>query len=299
MVDILVSVIGPVVLVVATGAWLGPRLELDTATLSKLAFWVLGPAFMFDSLAQADLPSGTVVGLAGASLAGMLAAGLAGGLVSRGMGNRFEAVSADVVSSIYGNVGNTGIAVCVFALGDAVRPAASVVMVVVNTLGVMIGVSLASARSSSPVRAFRIALTTPMTVAALMAIPVNALDVSLPNWVNRPVGLVAGALIPVMLLTLGLQLRLVGASRPTPGVLASAPAKLVVAPAAAWAVAQVLDLSDVDVGVVLIQASMPPAVFTMLVALEHDLLPRRVTSALVSITGLSLLTVPVAVALAQ
>ena len=299
MLEILTSVIGPVVIVVAVGALIGHRLELDTKTLSKLAYWILGPAFMFDGLATADLDGGTVAGLVAAAAISFIAAALAGGAISSVLGNGRENIAADIVSSTYGNVGNAGIAVCVFALGNDVRASAIIVMVVVNTLGVVLGVALATSRTLSIWAAVRTGITTPLTLGALLAVPVNVFSVDLPDWFERPVSLVAGALIPVMLLTLGLQLRAVDLTRPEPGVLASAPAKLVVAPIAAFVVASVLDLPDTDAGVVLMQASMPPAVFTMLVALEHDLAPKRVTSSLVTLTGLSLLTVPFAVLVAR
>lgn len=297
--DILLSVMGPVILIVTIGAVVGPRLGLEVRTLSKLAYWILGPAFMFDSLADADLPAETVVNLSLASIAAFGAAGVVGAAISKALGNGFENVSADVVSSTYGNVGNTGIAICVFALGEQVRAEASVVMVVVNTLGVLAAVSLASFRTGSMGRALLTALTTPLALGALAALPVNALDVAIPQWLDRPVALVAGALIPVMLLTLGLQLREVDVRRPEQGVIASAPAKLVVAPVVGWFAAAALGLAGTDQGVVLLQASMPPAVFTMLVAVEHNFVPRRITSSLVTLTAFALFTVPVAVAVAR
>ncbi|MFW2383189.1 MAG: AEC family transporter [Acidimicrobiales bacterium] len=299
MLEILTSVIGPVVIVVAVGAIVGHRIGLETTTLSKIAFWILGPAFMFDGLATADLAGDAVLGLAGAAITSFVAAGFVGAALSKMLGSTVENLSADVVSSTYGNVGNAGIAICVFALGDGVRPSAIVVMVVINTIGVVLGVALATARTQSVWVAVRTGITTPLTLGALLAVPVNYFDLALPDWFDRPVGLIADALIPVMLLTLGLQLRKVDLARPEPGVFASAPAKLIVAPVAAYFAAQALGLDDVNAGVVLMQASMPPAVFTMLVALEHDLAPRRVTSALVTLTGLSLLTVPLAVFVAR
>ncbi len=299
MLEILTSVIGPVVIVVAVGAVVGHRLELETKTLSKLAYWILGPAFMFDGLAGATLDGGAVLGLVGAAALSFVAAGLAGGAISKSLGNGRDNMAADIVSSTYGNVGNAGIAICVFALGDEVRASAIVVMVVVNTLGVVMGVALATGRTQSVWAAVRTGLTTPLTLGALLAIPVNYFDIALPDWFERPVGLIAGALIPVMLLTLGLQLRSVDLARPEAGVFASAPSKLIVSPVVAYGLATVFGLSDTDTGVVLMQASMPPAVFTMLVALEHDLAPKRMTSSLVTLTGLSLLTVPFAVLVAR
>ncbi len=299
MLEILTAVIGPVVIVVAVGAIVGHRIGLETTTLSKIAYWILGPAFMFDGLASADLEGDTVRGLVIVSALSFAASGVAGAMISKGLGNGIDGVSSDVLSSTYGNVGNAGIAITVFALGDVVRPAAIVVMVVINTLGVILGVALATSRTAGIGKAIRTAFTTPLTLGALLAIPVNYFNVALPDWFERPVNLIGSALIPVMLLTLGLQLRAVDLAKPEPGVFASAPAKLLVAPVVAYFAARAFNLSDIDAGVVLIQASMPPAVFTMLVALEHDLAPKRTTSALVTLTGLSLLTVPFAVFLAR
>ncbi|MEE9414743.1 MAG: AEC family transporter, partial [Acidimicrobiales bacterium] len=58
-----------------------------------------------------------------------------------------------------------------------------------------------------------------------------------------------------------------------------------------------LGLSGDERGVVVIQSAMPPAVFTMVVAMEHDLEPERVTANLVNMTLLSLVTLPVVLAL--
>lgn len=299
MLEILTSVIGPVVIVVAIGAIVGHRIGLETTTLSRIAYWILGPAFMFDGLASADLEGGSVRGLVLVSAISFAASGIAGAVISKSLGHSAEEVSSDVLSSTYGNVGNAGIAITVFALGDVVRPEAIVVMVVVNTLGVILGVALATARSAGIGKAIRTAFTTPLTLGAFLAVPVNYFDLALPDWFERPVNLIGSALIPVMLLTLGLQLRAVDLAKPQRGLLASAPAKLIVAPVAAFFAARAFGLSDVDTGVVLIQASMPPAVFTMLVALEHNLAPKQTTSALVLLTGLSLLTVPFAVLVAR
>lgn len=299
MLEILTSVIGPVVIVVAVGAIVGHRIGLETTTLSKIAYWILGPAFMFDGLARADLEGGSVRGLVVVSAISFAASGIAGAVISKGLGHTAEEVSSDVLSSTYGNVGNAGIAITVFALGDVVRPAAIVVMVVVNTLGVILGVALATSRTQGIGTAIRTAFTTPLTLGALLAVPVNYFNLALPDWFERPVNLIGSALIPVMLLTLGLQLRAVDLAKPERGLMASAPAKLIVAPVVAYFAAKTFNLSDVDTGVVLIQASMPPAVFTMLVALEHNLQPKRTTGALVMLTGLSLLTVPFAVFIAR
>ncbi len=50
-------------------------------------------------------------------------------------------------------------------------------------------------------------------------------------------------------------------------------------------------------GVVILQFAMPPAVFTALIALEHDLVPDLVTTTVLAGTVASVLTLPVVIAL--
>ena len=45
--NVLLDVLGPVAVLVALGAVLGPRLQIDLGSLSRLAYWVFGPAFVF------------------------------------------------------------------------------------------------------------------------------------------------------------------------------------------------------------------------------------------------------------
>jgi len=101
----------------------------------------------------------------------------------------------------------------------------------------------------------------------------------------------------VMLFGLGLQLVASGRPNMSFDLGISTAAKLVVAPIAAGLVAVALGLTGDNLDVVVIQSAMPPAVFCVVVALEHDLEPKRVTTAVVTMTILSLLTLPVVLAL--
>jgi len=166
-------------------------------------------------------------------------------------------------------------------------------MLTINITGIVLGIGLASARKQSPLAALARAFSAPMSIAGAIAIGANLLGSAPPLLVERGVGLLSNALIPVMLFGLGMQL--VASGRPTLsfdlGV--SSIAKLIVAPVAAGLAAAALGLAGDNLGVVVIQSAMPPAVFCVVVALEHDLEPKQVTTAVVTMTVLSLLTLPV------
>lgn len=73
--------------------------------------------------------------------------------------------------------------------------------------------------------------------------------------------------------------------------------KLVVSPLAAVAMVALLGLSGSPADVVVLQAAMPAAVFTSLIALEHDLEADFVTSVVLASTLISALTLPVVIRL--
>ena len=266
-------------------------------TLSRLAYWVLGPAFIFDVLVDTELAGGVVARVIGVSLATMAVVGLITVGIARWMGASRSVRGASLLTSVHGNVGNFGLAIAAFAFGSEVLPIAGIVMVTVNTAGILTGVAAATARSSSPLVAIRAAFLAPMALAVIPAVAINGSQASMPVWIGRPIGLLAQALIPVMLFTLGVQLQQM--RRPQLDLTVALPigAKLILAPALAAGGVAVFGLSGLAASVVILQAAMPAAVFTSLVALEHDLEPDLVTTVVLAGTLASVLTLPVVISL--
>lgn len=295
--SLLVDVLGPVLVLVVLGAVAGHRLGIDAAPLATLAYWVLGPAFMFHSLYDADLDRDLVVKLVVTALGAMIAAAAVALVVMRLARANYGRTAAAVIPSAYGNVGNAGLAISAFALGDDILPIASVLMLTINSAGLVLGVSLAAARTTTPIAALGRALVAPMSVAAWLAIAANVLDLQLALVLERPLGLLASALIPVMLLTLGMQL--VAAARPNLSAELSVAivAKLVVAPVAAALIGVAIGLTGDAAAVVVIQSAMPPAVFVALLSMEHNFEVERITSAVVATTIMSIITLPIVLAL--
>lgn len=298
-VSLFINVLGPVLVLVALGAFAGPKLNIQASSLSPLAYWILGPAFVFDLFQSSGLESGTVTRLVTAGLAGMVAAIVFTVALSTATGLPSPVRAATVLTSAYGNVGNAGLAITVFALGDEALAAAGVLMLTINVAGITLGVGLAAGQESGPLAALRRGLLAPMTVAALVAVMFNVSSVSVPLVAERSVALLAGALIPLMLITLGIQLVATGLRRPQVDIGITGVSKLIVAPVAAVAAGMLIGLEGDLLGAVAIQSAMPPAVFCMLLALENDLEPDRVTSSVVTTTLLSLVTLPVVLALTR
>lgn len=297
MLQVLVDVLVPVFAVVGIGFGLSKLIGLETRSLATLAYWVLGPAFIFDVLATAQLDPDVVAKVVAISALVMVVAGSAAALAMRLIGSTFSEVAATVVTSTFGNTGNFGLAISVFAFGEAALPIASIVMVTVNTLGILTGVGLASIRTGSLIRATLTAASSPLTLAVLPALLVNMTDAELPTWLDRPISLLATALIPVMLLMLGAQLAAMPRSMPSPRLGIPIAIKLLLAPGVAAAAISVFDLGGLPGAVVVIQAAVPAAVFTSLIAIEHELEADYVTSVVLLGTLASALTLPAVITL--
>ena len=294
---IFVDVLTPVFVIVGVGYLVAGRMKVDAGTLSKLAYWILGPAFIFDVLAGTDLQGDVVLRVVSVSLATMVVVGLVATGVARAMGRTRSETSATMLTSVHGNVGNFGIAIAAFAFGEQALPLAGIVMVTVNTAGILVGVAAATSQTAGPAVAIRTAFLAPMALAVIPAVLVNAGDVTLPLVADRPIGLLAQALIPMMLLTLGIQLGQM--ERPHVGFIVAVPiaAKLTLAPAVAASIVAAVGPTGLAGHVVILQAAMPAAVFTSLVALEHDMEPDLVTTIVLAGTLASVATLPVVLTL--
>lgn len=297
MLQVLIDVLFPVFAIVAVGFALTRTIGLEPKSLATLAYWILGPAFIFDILSSAEIDPDVVVKVVTTAALTMLGAGVIAAVVMRLIGASFSSTAATVLTSVHGNVGNFGLAICAFAFGEAVLPIAGIVMVTVNTLGILTGVGLATVRHGSIFKAVGTAIVSPLALAVVPALGVNLTDAVLPIWLDRPISLLAAAMIPVMLLTLGVQLA--GMPRTVLSARISIPIliKLIAAPLVALGAVTLLQLDGIAANVVILQAAMPAAVFTTLIALEHDLEADYVTSVVLVGTLASAVTLPVVISL--
>lgn len=297
MLQVLVEVLFPVFAVVGVGYAVARLMAVEPPALATLSYWVLGPAFIFDVLADADLAPEVVVGVVAATLVGMALVAALAALAMRAIGAGFSKLGATVLTTIHGNVGNFGLAICAFAFGATALPIASIVMVTVNTVGIVAGVGLATIRGGSLARAAATAVLSPLALAVVPALAVNVSNITLPVWADRPISLLAAALIPVMLLILGIQIARMPRALPARLVTMPIVIKLVLAPLAALLGVAAVSLEGVAAQVVVLQAAMPAAVLTSLIALEHDLEADYVTSVVLVGTLASVITLPVVITL--
>jgi predicted permease len=295
--SIFLNVVTPVFALVLLGYLLGPRLDLQYRTLSRTAYYLLIPAFVFHVLStvQIDLvTAGRMV--AGISLV-YIATGLIGWTVARIMGYGREMAVAFLMTGVFGNVGNYGLALTRFRLGDLAMESATVYMVTVNAVAFSVCVLAAAWVHHGGFGALKRLLKTPGVVALAPALCFPFTGTAPPLILDRISGLLGDAMIPVMLLTLGLQLRESGRLTWGAAALAASGVRLVAGPALAFALIPLLGLSGIEASAGVLQAGMPAAVLTAIIAVENDVVPDFVTSVVFVSTLISLISLTLVMAL--
>jgi predicted permease len=124
---------------------------------------------------------------------------------------------------------------------------------------------------------------------------VFVLDIQIPNPIMRGVEILSAGAIPAMLVVLGMQM---ADLKSLDGVWLAVPASLVrllVAPLIAVLVAGLLGLTGITRSTAIIEASMPTAVITTILATEFNVRPGLVTSTVVLSTLLSAITLPLVI----
>ncbi len=290
---VFLNVILPVFGIVLIGMLSGKRLELQARTLSRVAYHVFVPAFIFHSISSAHVPFGSLSRMiVFIVLAHLLAVLLVAGLGRLLTWSR-QMIAAFMMIAVFGNVGNFGLAIIQFRLGDLALPAATIYFVVINTTAFIVCLSAAGWAHGGGRGAVWRVLKTPAIWATIPAVMVSAGGFDVPLLFERMIGLLAGAMIPVMLFALGLQLQEQRKIHLTGTVLLASGVRLVVVPCLALLIAIPFHLSPLESSAGVLQAAMPTAVLVSIIAKENDIIPDFVTSVVVVSTLLSLVSLSV------
>jgi predicted permease len=152
------------------------------------------------------------------------------------------------------------------------------------------GVFVASLGRSSLKETLAGMLRVPAIWAVVVAIVLVRTGSQLPVPLARTVELLSQASIPVFLVVLGMQLRGKGIAGPWGPLALGTGARLVGGAVVGLALVAVMELEGAARQAGILQAAMPSAVITIVLATEYDVEPAFVTSVVVATTLLSPLT---------
>ncbi len=301
MLTLLLQVFSEVVLPIVVIAGIGYALEaafpLDPRTLNRISLYGLSPCLLFVTLLRTEINGGEALRLSLLMLLVVICMCACAYVVAHLLRLSTPERSGFMLASTFMNSGNYGLPATRFAFGDIGFQYAVIGYLTQAFLSQTLAVYVASSGGGNHRAALTQVLRMPMLYAALLAIVLRLLGVQLDEsngfaalGLFRGLRLLADATLPFLLLILGMQLR-----RRKPlgslGPLGTATAlRLVASVPIAFGVAYLLGLSDLALRVGILQAAMPTAVNTTILALEFDTWPHFVSNVVVATTFGSLVT---------
>ena len=294
--DILLTDILPVFAVAGVGLWLARRTPVSPKMLSSITFNALAPALVFNLLVTASV---SVLDFGRMALFTVLIAalnGIAARLVAIPLRLDRPALASFLLVTMFSNSGNFGLPVTLFAFGREALTFGTAYFVTASMLSYTVGVFLAASGQRSVKDALIGITSVPTVYAVLAALVVLAIGVALPLGVMRPIQMLSDAALPMMILTLGMQLHGVAHPKRPVVVVAAVVLSLFVAPAMAFALATSMGLTGPAFQAAVLQASMPAAVVTTVLALQFDLDPEFPTAVVLLSTLLSPVTLTLLIA---
>lgn len=293
LVGIFLNVLVPVFSLVLLGYLTAPRLQLETRTLSRYAYFVLTPALVFMTLSQTRIEvalAGRMIGFITLVYAGTIIIAF---VTARLLRRPAAMTAAYVMIAAFGNVGNFGLPIVQFAEGPEALGLATLYFLANLVLAFIVCVTAANFSRGVNLGMVGRVFRTPALIALAPALAVNALNISLPAVVTRPLELLSAALIPTMLIVLGAQLAEAGLPRLNPDMLISSAIRLIGGPLIAFSTVGWFALPPLERNVGILQASMPTAVLVSIIAMENRLLPEFVTATVLFSNVISITTLAV------
>jgi len=290
---VFLNVVTPVFILVVIGYFVGPGLKIEARSLSRTAYFVFIPAFVFNIISEAKINSELALQMLSFILVAQIAVALLGFLVGKALRQSKEITAAFVLIATFGNVGNFGLPLIVFRLGESARTYATVYFVATVFISFVICVGVASWARSGGVTAVFSVFKTPALIALIPALVFNITDLEVPIFLSRLSGLLGQAMIPVMLITLGVQMGEIPKIKINFNVFAASTVRLIGGPVLALLIVPYFGLEGLERSTGILQAAMPAAVLASIIALEYKLLPEFVTTTVLFSTLYSILTLTV------
>jgi hypothetical protein len=296
--EIFVKIILPVFILIGAGALVDRLIKVDLPTLSNLTFYLFLPAIIFVNLVDSVIAPGNFIAVVGFSAVHFVLLLVVSLLLFSVPGLRQQR-SLLLMGALFVNAGNYGLPLAQLAFGKSGMTLMALIQVTQSIAIFTLGLWLVDHHHRSWKDMLRGFLSVPLVYAIAGALLISAMQIQIPDFLWSPVKYLAGALVPVALMTLGVQL---SRSRISVGFLfpisAAAVVRLLISPllavglAAVWTLLWPGGLNDVY-GVLIIAMALPIAVNVSILSIQYNREPEMVSQMVFLSTILSALTMTI------
>jgi predicted permease len=285
----ILGIILPVFAIVAVGYVWARRVRPDMTVVNRISMNVLAPALIFSALSGKSFDIDAYQRLMLGSVGVVLGSGLLALPIARLL--RVQARTF-VPPMMFNNCGNMGLPLSVLAFGEAGFGAMVALFSISNLLQFTLGTWILDhhARFGSLAR-------NPMVIATFAGFAFAVAHPPLPEWIATAFKITGDALIPMMLLSLGVRLTDMRWTDARLGVIGgiACPATGI---ASALILAPLLGLDPLQRGLLILFGALPPAVLNFMVAEHYRQEPGKVASIVLIGNLLAVVFIPIGLALA-
>ena len=279
------QIVAPVFILAAIGfTWVKIGWSYEIEFVTRLAMTLSVPALIFVALMKANISADTLSNLFLSSLIAYLFLALifwiTGKIFKLNMGTYWAPL-------IFGNTGNLGLPLAMFAFGEVGLGYAVVVFAVMAIGSFSIGVWMVSGGGSIN-KVFK----EPMVWATLLGALFLIQGWQTPKWATNTLELLGQMAIPLMLITLGVALARLKMNLISRAIILSI-LKLCVSVGVAWIIGIYFELNDIAFAVLVMQIATPVAVTSYLLAQKYGADANEVAGLVIASTALSVFALPV------
>ncbi len=296
---ILIDIIAPIFVLVALGYLFQKKWRFDLQALTRVLLYLVMPATLVVSLTQSELSADFVWDTGVFCLLMLIALyglSMVGALVMRYRKDMKQAFSLSVMYYNSGNFGFPASELAFPTLGLAVQ---SIVLAVQNFLVFTLGLFFVSIGRLSARKAFLQTFRMPFVYALILAFAIRNYGLQLPGFIWLPIEYLAEALVPMALVTLGMQLAKTRINQAWKASLTSLVCRLVISPLIGFSLVLLLDIDPRIAPILVVSASYPTAINTVLIAVEFGGREDFAANAVFLSTVCSIITVAVVIFLVR
>ena len=279
------QIVAPVFILAAIGfSWVKIGWSYEIEFVTRLAMTLSVPALIFVALMKANISADTLSNLFLSSLIAYLFLALIFWITGKIFKLNMATYWAPL---IFGNTGNLGLPLAMFAFGEVGLGYAVVVFAVMAIGSFSIGVWMVSGGGNIN-KVFK----EPMVWATLLGALFLIQGWQTPKWATNTLELLGQMAIPLMLITLGVALARLKINLISRAIILSI-LKLCVSVGVAWIIGIYFELNDIAFAVLVMQIATPVAVTSYLLAQKYGADANEVAGLVIASTALSVFALPV------
>ena len=284
----LFSIISPILICAGLGfAWARKGLDYPVEFVTRAVMYIGAPCLIVSSFSKSGIDIGKMAEIALAAVVSLLVMLVIGAVLIRLLKLK---TTTFLPSLLFPNIGNMGLPLCLFAFGETGLALGLTVFLLIFSLHMSLGIVLVAGKGNMAGL-----LKQPVIWATAVAVVLVSNGLSLPVWLDNTTTLLGGFTIPLMLITLGVSLADLKVIEWKHSLLFSA-IRVIGGFFLGVLVAALFGLDGVERGVLILQSSMPVAVFNYLLAVRYEREPGEVAAMVLLSTLLAFALLPFIVA---